>query len=158
MCVAIVFFVYDLLVQRRNENLVSRAAQSNAIVASIFPDNIRDRLMHEKEGEVDAPKRRSLKAFLSDSGSEPPKLDSSHELTNKPLADLFLDVTVLFADIAGFTAWSSVREPTHVCFGLLDTSSILHRDAYIFAFRYSLSWKLCIRVLIELPSDVACSR
>merc|ERR1711988_30658 len=39
---------------------------------------------------------------------------------NKPIADLFTDTTVLFADIAGFTAWSSVREPTQV-FTLLET-------------------------------------
>jgi class 3 adenylate cyclase len=34
--------------------------------------------------------------------------------TTKPLADLFLDTTVMFADICGFTAWSSVREPSQV--------------------------------------------
>jgi len=33
---------------------------------------------------------------------------------------LFLDATVLFADICGFTAWSSVREPTQV-FTLLES-------------------------------------
>ena len=37
-----------------------------------------------------------------------------------PLADLFLETTVLFADIAGFTAWSSAREPSQV-FILLET-------------------------------------
>jgi class 3 adenylate cyclase len=39
---------------------------------------------------------------------------------SQPLADLFLETTILFADIAGFTAWSSVREPHHV-FTLLET-------------------------------------
>jgi len=33
---------------------------------------------------------------------------------SKPIADLFPEATVLFADIAGFTAWSSVREPCQV--------------------------------------------
>ena len=37
----------------------------------------------------------------------------------RPIADLFNDCTVLFADIAGFTAWSSVREPSQV-FTLLE--------------------------------------
>ena len=32
----------------------------------------------------------------------------------KPIADLFPNCTVLFADIAGFTAWSSEREPEQV--------------------------------------------
>ena len=38
----------------------------------------------------------------------------------KPIADLFPHTTVMFADIAGFTAWSSVREPSQV-FTLLET-------------------------------------
>ena len=39
---------------------------------------------------------------------------------SKPIADLFPEATVMFADIVGFTAWSSVREPTQV-FSLLET-------------------------------------
>jgi len=39
---------------------------------------------------------------------------------NKPLADLFLHTTIIFADIVGFTAWSSTREPSQV-FLLLET-------------------------------------
>lgn len=39
---------------------------------------------------------------------------------SKPIADLFPSATVLFADIEGFTAWSSVREPAQV-FTLLET-------------------------------------
>jgi class 3 adenylate cyclase len=38
----------------------------------------------------------------------------------KPIADLFPNATVIFGDIVGFTAWSSVREPTQV-FTLLET-------------------------------------
>jgi class 3 adenylate cyclase len=38
----------------------------------------------------------------------------------KPIADLFSDTTILFADISGFTAWSSAREPSQV-FILLET-------------------------------------
>lgn len=38
----------------------------------------------------------------------------------KPIADLCPHTTVMFADIAGFTAWSSVREPSQV-FTLLET-------------------------------------
>eukprot|EP00980_Cylindrotheca_fusiformis_P009110 scaffold1975_cov90-Cylindrotheca_fusiformis.AAC.2 len=37
-----------------------------------------------------------------------------------PLADLFPSVTVVFADLVGFTAWSSAREP-HQVFILLET-------------------------------------
>jgi class 3 adenylate cyclase len=41
-------------------------------------------------------------------------------LETKPIADLFHNTTVMFADISGFTAWSSVREPSQV-FTLLET-------------------------------------
>lgn len=41
-------------------------------------------------------------------------------MASKPIADLFPEASVLFADIAGFTAWSSVREPSQV-FTLLES-------------------------------------
>ena len=34
--------------------------------------------------------------------------------TSRPIADLFPEVSLLFADLAGFTAWSSARQPTEV--------------------------------------------
>lgn len=46
--------------------------------------------------------------------------DALSDLTSEPLADLFLETTVMFADIVGFTAWSSAREPSQV-FMLLET-------------------------------------
>ena len=41
-------------------------------------------------------------------------------LTAKPIADLFPHCTVLFADISGFSAWSSERQPEQV-FTLLES-------------------------------------
>ena len=40
-----------------------------------------------------------------------------------PIAELYANTTIMFADIAGFTAWSSEREPAQV-FQLLE--SIYH--------------------------------
>ncbi len=62
-----------------------------------------------------------MKKFL-DSGEdiiESPETSLVFYETN-PIADLFPNTTVMFADIAGFTAWSSVREPSQV-FTLLET-------------------------------------
>jgi class 3 adenylate cyclase len=47
--------------------------------------------------------------------------------TDRPIADLFLECTVMFADISGFTAWSSSRDPAQVftlleaLYGVFDT-------------------------------------
>jgi class 3 adenylate cyclase len=41
-------------------------------------------------------------------------------LDRSPIADLYACATIMFADIVGFTAWSSVREPGQV-FSLLET-------------------------------------
>ncbi|GKY99131.1 hypothetical protein MPSEU_000868600 [Mayamaea pseudoterrestris] len=64
----------------------------------------------------------SLKTFLFEglSDMEVEEADGDIGYKGKPIADLFTESTVLFADIAGFTAWASVREPTQV-FTLLET-------------------------------------
>jgi class 3 adenylate cyclase len=99
------FVIYDLIVQRRNQKLVHNAARSNAIVSSLFPKNVRDRVvaLGEKDAEID-------------------KITSTFKggMKSAPIADLHLESTIMFADVVGFTAWSSVREPVQV-FTLLET-------------------------------------
>eukprot|EP00934_Nitzschia_sp_Nitz4_P009323 Nitzschia sp. Nitz4//scaffold136_size62208//4385//8376//NITZ4_006361-RA/size62208-augustus-gene-0.5-mRNA-1//-1//CDS//3329535597//9313//frame0 len=115
--VAAVFFTYDVFVQRRNEALVNNAARSNAIVSSLFPSNIRDRLLNINQQPADIRKKSGalgLKGFMSG------EMEAQDDANSKPLADLFLECTVMFADIAGFTAWSSMREPSQV-FTILET-------------------------------------
>jgi class 3 adenylate cyclase len=110
--VAIVFFIYDMLVQRRNEKIIANAARSNAIVSSMFPDAIRDRLLQQNDTQS---KHGQLKSFLMNKEG-----NASGTMLSKPMADLFLETTVLFADVSGFTAWSSVRDPSQV-FTLLES-------------------------------------
>eukprot|EP00977_Amphora_coffeiformis_P013348 scaffold3471_cov175-Amphora_coffeaeformis.AAC.22 len=120
--VTIIFFVYDFLVQERNTKLVQKAAKSNAIVSSMFPSTIRDRLIgqdNELDGKSHKKKTKSLKAFMV-SGDRTGSDDDGPDIASKPLADLFLETTVCFADVVGFTAWSSVREPSLI-FILLET-------------------------------------
>jgi class 3 adenylate cyclase len=53
--------------------------------------------------------------FLSDSSKDGAQAHVENStLTGRPIADLFPHATVLFGDIAGFTAWSSTREPPQV--------------------------------------------
>lgn len=114
--IAIVFYIYDAFVQKRNENLVTKAAQTNAVVTDFLPDHIRDRLLNEKQVAASA-KKGNLKSYLNEGKNG---ASGQNEDVSRPLADLFLDTTVIYADISGFTAWSSVREPTQI-FILLET-------------------------------------
>lgn len=116
--VALVFFTYDVFVQKRNTNLTFKAAQSSSIVTSLVPEHLRSRL--EEQASRPVALRKSLKNYLSN-GDMSNSSDDNTSSTHKPLADLFLNTTILFADISGFTAWSSSREPSQV-FQLLEST------------------------------------
>lgn len=128
---SVCFLCYDKVVSDRQRKVLSSAQKSNAIISSLFPSTVRDRLYdgagdsHLAGLSMFQPTKARLKNFLHD-GNEGLK-DSSHVGsgpsaigTSKPIADLFTECTVMFADIANFTAWSSVREPGQV-FTLLET-------------------------------------
>lgn len=108
------FLLYDRLVERRQALVLFEAEQTTAIVSSLFPDSVRARLMDngtadQPSGQM-APNRR-LQSFL---------VGNEDDMGMEPIADFFPNCTVLFADIAGFTAWSSTRDPAQV-FILLQT-------------------------------------
>jgi len=107
---ALMFLVYDRLVGRRQAIVLQKAIQSTAIVSSLFPENVHDRLMKDNE-KVDesvalTTQSKCLKGYLGNVGGD--------NNNNDPIADFFPNCTVLFADIAGFTAWSSTRDPGQV--------------------------------------------
>jgi Adenylate and Guanylate cyclase catalytic domain len=92
-----VFLIYEQQVSRQQQLLVSSAQRSNAIVASLFPSNVRDKLYPQSQNN---------------------KSDENN--CSAPIADLHVETTVVFADIVNFTMWSSVRDPYDV-FTLLET-------------------------------------
>ena len=113
---------------------MTSATRSNAIVSSLFPEQVRERLMDDaaggsnKKDETGASRlvpfgMTDKSAWKADNVNGPASSSSltspSGHFTSKPIADLFPSASVMFADIAGFTAWSSVREPTQV-FTLLE--------------------------------------
>lgn len=123
VCVAVIFFVmaltfcvYDEFVRRRNSKVVKAAARSNAIVSSLFPSQVRDRLFAEKEDEQESNDKtqapRNLKSMLSSGEFLHPNIgeDDDDEIMykSKPIADLFPETTILFAGeysmIDGFLA------------------------------------------------------
>jgi class 3 adenylate cyclase len=133
----LLFLTFDWLLKRRHQVLQREAVRSNAIVTSLFPSQVRDRLgrrFSSRLSQETQPKssRRGRKVRLLSVNFQTPKSKlktylKSAESTNDPevfgtapIADLFPNATVFFADIAGFTAWSSEREPTQV-FILLET-------------------------------------
>jgi hypothetical protein len=127
--VVVTFFVYDVFVQRRNKKVVDAATRSTAILSSMFPSNIRARLFAEREAKESKAKgsksyaaKNRLRSFLDDGGSDDVDAKENENLgyAGTPIADLFPETTIMFADIAGFTAWSSVREPCQV-FTLLES-------------------------------------
>ncbi|GKY99148.1 hypothetical protein MPSEU_000870300 [Mayamaea pseudoterrestris] len=122
---ALAFALYDAYTTRRNQAVLATATRSQAILANLFPSNVRERLFAEKETEQPRKQRarqpQNLKALMNSGlSSMEGELDADMGYKGKPIADLFTESTVLFADIAGFTAWSSQREPAQV-FTLLET-------------------------------------
>jgi hypothetical protein len=99
-----------------------QAEAERAIVENLFPENVRKRLLQGAEAKNAAIKERARNKRL---GLVVPETASYNALTSeglfgsKPIADFHPDATLFFADLVGFTAWSSVREPSQV-FTLLE--------------------------------------
>jgi hypothetical protein len=128
------FVVYDMFVFRRNKKILGEVLRSQAIVSSMFPTNVQDRLFANSRSsqkeihEGDGRNKSRLKTFLSEG------IENENFLSTKPIADLFLSTTVMFADLAGFTAWSSTREPSQV------RSTIPWASVERSSFPYSHMW------------------
>jgi Adenylate and Guanylate cyclase catalytic domain len=108
---ALVFFVYDVTVERRQKSVMRTAVHSSAIVSSLFPSSVRDQLYPVAQENAQ-----------HDGFGKGASLDGDGEtyFSGSAIAQAYPDTTVLFADIAGFTAWSSSRQPIQV-FQLLET-------------------------------------
>jgi hypothetical protein len=132
----IIFCLYDAAVHMRQKRILAVASQSEKILSVLYPKSIRDRLFgfEEEEDAKGAPSgirgrlnhdlrktaaKYQLKQFMTTTRPEDGLDPALNPYESKPIADLFLHATVLFADISGFTAWSSVREPSQV-FTLLE--------------------------------------
>jgi Adenylate and Guanylate cyclase catalytic domain len=110
---AIIFVTYDFKVERRQKKVLSSAVRSSEIVSSLFPTSVQDQL-YPTVAEND---KRSVPFWSSNEKHPEP---TAKEIVEGPIAKLYPDTTVMFADIKGFTQWSASREPTDV-FYLLET-------------------------------------
>lgn len=115
----VLFFTYDWVVTKRQNKTIQTAVRTQAIVQSLFPKEMGKKLIAEANEQADKKTNLSGKAGLVSAMHKGGELDLNNK-ASKPLADLFPEATVMFADMVGFTAWSSTREPTQV-FTLLET-------------------------------------
>eukprot|EP00934_Nitzschia_sp_Nitz4_P008800 Nitzschia sp. Nitz4//scaffold306_size21755//8//3956//NITZ4_008587-RA/size21755-snap-gene-0.14-mRNA-1//-1//CDS//3329547105//8790//frame0 len=133
---AAVFLVYDYIVQARQKKVIQSVKRSSAILKSLFPAGFRNRLLQEDPNqskfEKMLPKNFSplethkmrLRSYLAPNQAQPaPKQkreSASGIIGSEPIAEFFAATTIMYADLSGFTAWSSTREPAQV-FTLLET-------------------------------------
>ena len=137
---AFIFYIYDSFVQHRQKKMLASLDVTSKVMASLFPATVLDRLMKEAEEQAKneaaekeqklglsrLTQKAKLRDFL-DSATNPSPFERTEKgeeslivFKSKPIADLYTSATIMFADIVGFTAWSSTREPTQV-FTLLES-------------------------------------
>ena len=109
--VTFMFLFYDRLVENRQSVVLVKATQSAALVSTLFPKNVQERLM--ATSDVDSG-NHGLTAFPG----------RNHNKGNDSvIADLYMDCTVVFMDLVSFTAWSSSREPAQGIYFLIELIS-----------------------------------
>ena len=89
----LVFGVFDWLNVQRTRKLILNAAKTSEVVTQMFPGQFRDKVLDQT---------KVMKGDHSET-------ETTERSDAQALAELFPNVTVFMADIAGFTAWSSVR-------------------------------------------------
>ena len=107
--IALLFLIYDFKVERRQKTVLNSAVRSSEIVSSLFPSSV----CHQLYPLHNTDEKQSSKSKFEG-------LDTTTHTLVGQIATLYPETTVMFADIKGFTSWSSSREPTQV-FQLLET-------------------------------------
>jgi signal transduction histidine kinase len=122
---------YDQQMQTMTEKMEHQektAKKANKLVASLFPQQVHERVMQQLDEENDESSTADVEEpddhiatkeqwnnYMAGVSINPKTIKA-----NAPIADLFPAATISFADIVGFTAWSSTREPSQV-FHLLES-------------------------------------
>jgi hypothetical protein len=119
-------------VKRRQDRVMETALRTNKIVTSMFPSNVRDRIIQDAEEQIVISRRQRLYDQIKSTKSseefdEKPEesadaLETKGIFVTKPIADLFPETTVMMCDLVGFTAWSSkLIFQCHVCLARVQT-------------------------------------
>jgi class 3 adenylate cyclase len=120
-----VFLIYDSKVERRQKVVLTSAERTNAVVTSLFPSQVRDQILNDTNKQYDDIRDDVNKDFFGIKDVWNRRNASSddmgsNETLSRPIADLYPETTVLFADIKGFTFWSASHTPIEV-FTLLES-------------------------------------
>lgn len=93
---SLIFLTYDRLVARRHHVVETQAVKSTAVVSSLFPEKVRDRLYEKGSTGPSAGTKKDAKFF---SGEASRVADNSYMVDESmPIADLYPECTVLFAE------------------------------------------------------------
>ncbi|CAB9506819.1 Receptor-type guanylate cyclase gcy [Seminavis robusta] len=122
------WMVHNMRRSIKMHRILSEAAAEAAIVSNLFPEKVRARMIQDaknRNNRVGASKQEDI--FLKDGEGQhrlserklSSYLSSEGIFGSKPIAELHPYTTIMFGDLVGFTAWSSVREPYQV-FTLLE--------------------------------------
>ena len=121
---ALFFFVFVLFVQRRQTEVMGIATRTTAIISNLFPEAVRERIMEQaqakakakgvqKSTEEDEEANHNLKKLLQSPSSHLSNdlksnnfgsdtfVDGIKVLHDAPIADLYPECSVFFADIVG---------------------------------------------------------
>lgn len=169
------FFVYDAFVRRRNAKVMGAAMRSTAIVTSLFPSTVRERLYNGDGGAggVDGAAGSSsakLRRFMDKNGEGGHHVGEEDNeavvLESKPIADLFPDTTVMFCDIGKRLVFEtcsaeliSHTKPTAYKFlPVFLQLALLLGVRCVNLLRSLLYSRLFTAPLIEWPNNATCSK
>jgi len=94
---AAVFIAYELTVQRRQAKVLYTAKRTSAIVSSIFPKSVQDRLMYESNEQSSKSSQIYQSKQMSDLMSS--RDMSSSIFATPPIADLFPEATIMVSSL-----------------------------------------------------------
>jgi class 3 adenylate cyclase len=135
---SLIFIAYDFKVERRQNVVMQSAVKSNAIVSSLLPSHIRDKLMSDAPTETQPAKEAGNKKQVDATDDEAVPADAAYGIRSfldgdglpstcvdkyeesdalrfpEPIADQYEETSVLAASVSGFTIWSINRDPKHI--------------------------------------------
>lgn len=163
----------------RQKKVLESAKRSTAIIKSLFPTGIRNRLLDEARSNnrfekmlpedyamMETPKLR-LQSYLEPSASKLPlsrRTAAAGILGSEPIAEFFPAATIMFADLSGYVAaWACVyfvglfRNCTNRTFVFHFFVVLLLGPQPVNQLKYLCCWKHCMGLWTRQPGNLTFS-